>query len=233
VNEEVAVLEFSLQSKRGNFKLQMISIFHAPWTVLFGPSGSGKTSLLRLVAGLEPIKSAHILLNGYSLINIPFKQKHIGYVAQQPALFPHLNVFSNVAFGITKLSRSIRTARVESMLELAGALTLINRHVQDLSGGEQQRVALARALAPAPHLLLLDEPFSAIDGLSSDALLMRLRKWTTENNVQTILATHDATDALLIEAEVALLNEGKIIAQGPALSVLATERERILARLKN
>jgi ABC-type sulfate/molybdate transport systems ATPase subunit len=118
------------------------------------------------------------------------------------------------------------------MLALAGATDLAARRPQDLSGGEAQRVALARALAPAPRLLLLDEPFSALDGVASDALLERLQLWLRENRVQAVMATHDVTDALATSAEVLLLREGRLTALGPAAQVLAAERERIALRLQ-
>jgi ABC-type sulfate/molybdate transport systems ATPase subunit len=118
------------------------------------------------------------------------------------------------------------------MLELVDAKSLIDRRPRDLSGGEAQRVALARALAPRPRLLLLDEPFSALDGAASDELLARLQGWVSEHGVQTVMATHDATDALATAAEVALLHEGRLTALGPATEVLAGERERLLDRLK-
>jgi molybdate transport system ATP-binding protein len=118
------------------------------------------------------------------------------------------------------------------MLELVGARSLSSRPAQDLSGGEAQRVALARALAPDPRLLLLDEPFSALDAPASDALLSRLRAWTDEHHIQTIMATHDATDALATGSEVALLHQGHLAAMGPAAEVLAAERARLLGRLK-
>jgi ABC-type sulfate/molybdate transport systems ATPase subunit len=226
------MLEFSFALKRGNFHLRMEATFNAGWTVLFGPSGAGKTTLLRLLAGLEPSHTGRILFNKNELPDLRYKQRGVGYVAQQPALFPHLSVYNNVGFGISELSRGARSARIETSLDLAGALPLINRRVHDLSGGERQRVALARALAPAPRLLLLDEPFSALDGMSSDLLLARLASWTLENKVQTILATHDATDAFSITAEVALLNQGRIIALGPGETVLASEHSRILKRLQ-
>jgi ABC-type sulfate/molybdate transport systems ATPase subunit len=117
------------------------------------------------------------------------------------------------------------------MLELVDATSLIRRRPQDLSGGEAQRVALARALAPLPRLLLLDEPLSALDGAASDGLLARLQQWATEHRMQTIMATHDVSDALATRAEVLLLREGRLAAQGPAEAVLAVERERLLGRL--
>jgi molybdate transport system ATP-binding protein len=116
---------------------------------------------------------------------------------------------------------------------MAGAVELKERRPQDLSGGQAQRVALARALAPGPRLLLLDEPFSALDGTASDALLERLQAWVRANGVQVVMATHDVSDALAIGAEVLLLYEGRQAALGPAAEVLEGERMRLLERLGN
>ncbi len=153
-------------------------------------------------------------------------------MTQQPALFPHLSVAENVAYGISHLERAKRDARANEMLDLLDARELVRRHPRGLSGGEAQRVALARALAPGPQLLLLDEPFSALDGATSDALLDRLRQWVLAQRIQTVLATHDAADAFATGAEVALLNEGRLVALGPALQVLSKERDRLMNRLK-
>jgi ABC-type sulfate/molybdate transport systems ATPase subunit len=122
-------------------------------------------------------------------------------------------------------------SRIEEMLHLVDANDLVQRRPHHLSGGEAQRVALARALAPLPRLLLLDEPFSALDGAASDALLLRLQHWLREHDVQTILVTHDATDAYATGAEVASLREGRLAALGPAPVALAAERQRIIERL--
>jgi ABC-type sulfate/molybdate transport systems ATPase subunit len=158
-------------------------------------------------------------------------QRQTALVTQQPALFPHLTVTENIAFGLRALGSPARTQRVEEMLALAGAEELAGRRPQELSGGQAQRVALARALATSPRLLLLDEPFSALDGVASDALLERLQTWLRENRVQAVLATHDVSDALAIGAEVMLLREGRMVALGPAIEVLSGERERLRARL--
>ncbi len=231
------MLEFALNARRGSFRLQLECSFASKWTVIFGHSGSGKSTLLRLLAGLDRADNARVALDGIPLTDAQYGvwikpgKRQTSLVAQQPALFPHLGVAANVAYGLGSLNRSLRAARVEEMLDLVGANGLVDRRPQDLSGGEAQRVALARALAPQPRLLLLDEPFSALDGAASDALLVRLQAWLVDNRVQTVLATHDATDALATVAEVALLREGRLIGLGPATGVLAAERERLLSRL--
>ena len=232
------MLEFSLDARRGSFHLEVECAFASDWTVIFGPSGAGKSTLLRLLAGLDRPARGHIALDGHMLtesasgLHLAPGRRRIAMVTQQPALFPHLSVAANVAYGLSNLDGAARTTRVEDMLILVGATDLAARRPQDLSGGEAQRVALARALARAPRLLLLDEPFSALDGTASDALLERLQLWLRENRVQTVMATHDATDALATSAEVLLLREGHKAALGPAAEVLAGERERITSRLK-
>jgi ABC-type sulfate/molybdate transport systems ATPase subunit len=153
-------------------------------------------------------------------------------VAQEPALFPHLSVAANVAFGLVSLDAHAREARIAEMLALVGAEHLISRRPRDLSGGESQRIALARSLAPLPRLLLLDEPFSALDGNASDALLERLQGWLKELNIQTVMASHDAADAFATSAEIVLLREGRLAGIGPPAQVLDSERQRIAARLE-
>lgn len=231
------MLELALDARRGGFHLQVECRLASEWTVIFGPSGAGKSTLLRLLAGLDRPDHGQIVLDGQTLTDAAqgiYRKpghRHTALVAQQPALFPHLNVTANVAYGLAHLDRSGRGAHVEEMLELVDAMNLGDRRPRELSGGEAQRVALARALAPLPRLLLLDEPFSALDGAASDALLSRLQTWLTEHKVQTVLVTHDATDAYATSAEVALLREGRLAALGTAPKALAAERERIVGRL--
>ena len=240
------MLDLALYAQRGSFKLEVECRFASDWTVIFGPSGAGKTTLLRLLAGLDrnapgnsrfEMALAQVVLDGRILTDTDQGvwrrpgRRRTSLVAQQPSLFPHLSVKANVAYGLGRLDRAIRAIRVAEMLELVDATDLENRSPQDLSVGQAQRVALARALAPGPRLLLLDEPFSALDGAASDALVDRLHLWLRTNGVQTVLATHDATDAFSTGAEVALLREGRLAALGPAAEVLQDERERIALRL--
>ena len=237
------MLELALKARRGSFLLEVECRFAAEWTVIFGHSGAGKSTLLRLLAGLDrngrgERVQGRIALDGRVLMDSALGEwtragrRQTSLVSQQPSLFPHLNVAANVAYGLAGLDRVTSGKRVEEMLELVDATELISRRPQDLSGGQAQRVALARALAPGPRLVLLDEPFSAMDGVASDALVDRLKIWLRENRVQTVLATHDATDAFSTGAEVALLREGRLAALGPAEEVLDEERKRISLRLR-
>jgi len=231
------MLEFSIDARRGSFHLHVECRFASEWTVIFGPSGAGKSTLLRLLAGLDRPDFGSIALDGNTLSDSASRvhqkpgHRNTALVAQQPALFPHMSVAANVSYGVVDLNGSQRAERIEEMLKLVDAENLAHRRPRDLSGGEAQRIALARALAPLPHLLLLDEPFSALDGAASDALLERLKDWLRKRSVQTILVTHDATDAYASGAEVAFLRDGRIVALGPADVVLADERRRILERL--
>lgn len=235
------MLEFVLHARRGSFHLQVECRFSSQWTVIFGPSGSGKSTLVRLLAGLDRAQpgteTARVTLEGRTLTDTAIRiwaapgRRQTALVTQQPALFPHLSVAANVAYGLAGLDRNSRAERVQQMLELAGATELATYRPQHLSGGQAQRVALARALATGPRLLLLDEPFSALDGPASDALISRLQVWLREHDVQTVMVTHGAADAFAIGAEVALLREGRMVAQGPANEVLLIERNRLLGRL--
>jgi len=233
------VLELALDLRRVGFHLELECRLASEWTVIFGPSGAGKTTLLRLLAGLDRPDRGRIALDDHILTDAAHSvylkpgRRQTALVAQQPALFPHLSAIANVSYGLASLDRRTRAKRVDEMLELVGANDLADRRPRNLSGGEAQRLALARALAPLPRLLLLDEPFSALDGAASDALLSRLQVWLSEHRVQTVLVTHDATDAYATGAEVALLREGHLAALGPAANALAAERERIVGRLGN
>ncbi|MGB7267810.1 MAG: ABC transporter ATP-binding protein [Terracidiphilus sp.] len=233
------MLELSLDARRGSFHLQVECCLASDWTVIFGPSGAGKSTLLRLLAGLERPARGRIALDYRTLTDATIgSQVRPGHrktllVSQQPALFPHLSAAANVGYGLCHLDRTSRSTRITEMLSLVGATELAALRPQDLSGGQAQRVALARALAPGPRLLLLDEPFSALDGAASDALLERLQLWLRENNVQAVMATHDVTDALAIRAEVLLLREGRLVNQGPAAEVLSSERRRLMDRLES
>jgi ABC-type sulfate/molybdate transport systems ATPase subunit len=231
------MIELQLKAHQGAFRLEIECRLAAPWVVVFGPSGAGKSTLLRLIAGLDQPDSGRIAIHGQYVtdteIGLHLKpgRRSTGLVTQQSALFPHLSVAANVAYGLADLSPATRQQRISTMLELVGAGHLSDRSPRAISGGEAQRVSLARALAPMPRLLLLDEPLSALDASARDQVLSRLQTWLLEEKIQTILVTHDAADALATEAEVVLISEGRLVSFGPASDVLAAERARLLARL--
>ena len=182
--------------------------------VLLGPSGSGKTTLLRAVAGLEPLTHGSISLGGRTLstasMTLAPEQRRMGMVFQDYALFPHLSVTENVAFGLHGQSRSAQRARVAEMLALVGLAEQAARYPHQLSGGQQQRVALARALAPAPQLLLLDEPFSNLDVHLREHLAQELRQILKAANTTALLVTHDQLEAFAIGDMVGVLNQGQL-----------------------
>jgi ABC-type sulfate/molybdate transport systems ATPase subunit len=158
-------------------------------------------------------------------------QREIGFVTQRPTLFPNLNVSANVAFGLRGLSREASEERVVQMLELFQASRLARRNPADLSGGERQRVALARALAPQPQLLLLDEPFTALDAGLKALILEQLTHWLEEHKVPALYVSHDVAEAFQTAADVMVMKRGQIQAQGPPETVLANQREQLLRQL--
>jgi iron(III) transport system ATP-binding protein len=182
--------------------------------VLIGPSGCGKTTLLRAVAGLEPASAGEIRLSGElvegSGVHVAPEARRIGMVFQDYALFPHLDVGRNVAFGIDKLPRADRAARVAEVLALVGLAGIERRMPHELSGGQQQRVALARALAPRPQLLLLDEPFSNLDVDLRERLAHEVRGILKAAQATALFVTHDQLEAFAIGDVIGVMHEGKL-----------------------
>lgn len=187
---------------------------------LLGPSGCGKTTLLRIIAGLEFADSGQVLLDGQDMTNKAVQERNIGFMFQHYALFRHMNVFDNVAFGLTVLPRNQRPSkqeiseRVMRLLELVQLPHLAKSFPAQLSGGQRQRIALARSLAVRPKLLLLDEPFGALDAKVRKELRQWLRRVHHELGVTSILVTHDQEEALEISDNIVLMNHGKIEQEG-------------------
>ncbi len=190
---------------------------HTGQTVcLLGRSGSGKSTLLRIIAGLELPDSGQIYWNGMDLANTPVHQRNFGLMFQDYALFPHRTVAENVAFGLRMqgLPKAEITRRTGEALAQVNLSNFANRHVTDLSGGEQQRVALARALAPRPRLLMFDEPLGALDRALREQLANLLRHILHETQIPAIYVTHDQDEAFSIADHFILLHEGRIEQQG-------------------
>jgi iron(III) transport system ATP-binding protein len=175
---------------------------------LLGPSGSGKTTLLRAIAGLEPLTGGAIQGDGRDLAPLPPERRGIGLVFQDLALLPHRDAAANIAFGLQRLPTAEREARVQDMLRLVGLEARAQAYPHQLSGGEAQRVALARALAPRPRLLLLDEPFAALDAELRERLARELRRLLQGERMTALLVTHAQTEAFAFADVVGLLHEG-------------------------
>jgi iron(III) transport system ATP-binding protein len=181
---------------------------------LLGPSGCGKTTVLRCIAGFEAAQSGRILLNGRPVnadgVFVPPEERRVGMVFQEHALFPHLRLEENIAFGLRELPRSAREARVRELAELVGLATDLRKYPHELSGGQQQRVALARALAPRPELLLLDEPFSNLDVDLRERLSLEVRDIIKASGATAVLVTHDQQEAFAMADEIGVLHQGRI-----------------------
>jgi sulfate transport system ATP-binding protein len=181
-------------------------------TALLGPSGSGKSTLLRAIAGLDQPDTGTITINGNDVTNVPPQRRGIGFVFQHYAAFKHLTVRDNVAFGlrIRKRPKTEIKDKVDNLLEVVGLSGFQTRYPNQLSGGQRQRMALARALAVDPQVLLLDEPFGALDAKVRDDLRAWLRRLHDEVHVTTVLVTHDQAEALDVADRIAVLNKGRI-----------------------
>ncbi len=188
---------------------------------LLGASGSGKSTLLRMIAGLESPDDGQILWDGNDLVSTPPHLRDFGLVFQDYALFPHLTVFDNVAFGLKMKNWPTNRiqARVAEVLDIVNLSEFGNRKVTDLSGGEQQRVALARALAPHPRLLMFDEPLGALDRALREDLLDQLRGILHRTGIPAVYVTHDQEEAFTIADRVLLLHDGRIVREGSPADV--------------
>lgn len=195
-----AVEEFNLEVKRGEF------------VTFLGPSGCGKTTTLRMIAGFEIPTSGEILLNGEDISQMPPNKRPINTVFQRYALFPHLNIFDNIAFGLKlkKLSKAEIVKKVKKVLEMVDLEGFEDRKVQTLSGGQQQRIAIARALVNEPEILLLDEPLGALDLKMRKEMQLELKNMHERLGITFIYVTHDQEEALTMSDKIVVMSEGKI-----------------------
>lgn len=209
-----------------------LSLADGETLALLGPSGCGKSTLLRLTAGLEPPDAGRVVLDGLDVTDVPPQRRRFGMVFQDYALFPHLDVERNVAFGLVERRSPLeeRKRRTDELLNLVGLAGLEHRRVTELSGGQQQRVALARALAPDPSVLLLDEPLSNLDEALRAALKEELREILGQLDTHAIYVTHDQTEAFTIADRVAVMREGSIVQVGTREELLERPAGVWLAR---
>jgi molybdopterin-binding protein len=201
---------------QGGFRMTglTLSVPEGGYALMIGPTGAGKTTLLEAVAGHVPPTRGRILLGGVDMTTVPPEARGVGFVYQSYHLFPHLSVRDNIGYGLRRHPASEAAARVTELATLLRLTPLLDRRIRGLSGGEQQRVALARALAPRPRILLLDEPFAAVDPLLRRALRHQLRTIREREQVTILHVTHDVEDALRLGDLVAVLDGGRILQTG-------------------
>ena len=200
---------------------------------LLGPSGCGKTTVLRAIAGFQPLHHGEIVLNGERISYPGYtkapEKRHIGMVFQDYALFPHMNVNQNVGFALRNLSEKEKQISIDQMLEVVGLSGYGDRFIHELSGGQQQRVALARAMAPEPELILLDEPFSNLDIEMRDRLSRDVRDILKSRNATGILVTHDQHEAFSFGDMIAVMNNGQILQRDTAYNLYHSPTNRFVA----
>lgn len=234
-------IEHRFQHRASGFHLRASFQAHAARMAIFGPSGSGKSSILRAIAGLLQPDAGQIQIHGETVWragsnceprNVPVEDRRVGLVMQAPAVFPHLTARRNVAFPLHRTGNAEQAERVFDLLKTVRAESLADRWPRELSGGQLQRVAIARTLAANPRILLLDEPFSALDARGRQELSENLYAWANQQCVPVLTVTHNLEEAFVAADEVLVLNDGCITAQGPPQEVLAEERERLLRAMK-
>ncbi len=198
---------------------------------LLGPSGCGKTTLLRIIAGLELPDAGQVILGGQDITSLPAAKRQVNTVFQSYALFPHLNIFENVAFGLRsrKVPQNEVESRVNRRLEMLGLEEMATRYPHQLSGGQQQRVALARALVNEPQVLLLDEPMSALDAKLRAQVQVELRRLQRKLGQTFILVTHDQAEALVVSDQIAVMNQAEIVQSGSPKEVYEHPRTCFVA----
>lgn len=226
-----------LISEEGTFELDVAFTAPKGITILFGPSGAGKTTLLDCTAGLvnpddgRIVAGARVLLDSASGINLPATHRKIGYVFQDLALFPHLTVEANVAYGLAQVPTEERKQRVASTLESLGISKLRTRRPAELSGGERQRVALARAIVTQPSILLLDEPLAALDLPVRTKIADDLRRSIQALPIPVLYVTHSREEVFMLGERMLLIERGRIIAEGTPHQVMSAPRSETIARL--
>ncbi len=199
---------------------------------LLGPSGCGKTTMLRIIGGFESATDGNVFFDGLNINDLPPNKRQLNTVFQKYALFPHLNVFDNVAFGLTikKVDKSIIKQKVDKMLSLVGLAGYAERDVTSLSGGQQQRIAIARALVNEPKVLLLDEPLGALDAKLRKEMQTELKKIQKEVGITFIYVTHDQEEALSMSDTVVVMNEGFIEQIGSPTDIYNEPENRFVAK---
>ena len=228
--------DLSLKKSFDGFHIDVNLSINEGLLVLFGPSGAGKTQILRMISGITRPDEGFVEIGNEKVfdsannINIPVRDRRIGYLFQDYALFPHMTVYQNIAYGINHRERSLVQIKVDELIEVMRLSGLEKRYPHELSGGQKQRCALARTLAIEPRVLLLDEPFSALDFQVREKLRADLLRIHTLYPITTILVTHDLEEAFMLGKEIAVINNGHIEQAGPREEVFYRPKTRSVAK---
>ncbi len=220
-------LKVKAEKKLGKFRLNAEFEMDRGYCVILGPTGAGKSVFLELIAGIIKPDRGEIRINGRDITALPPEKRNIGFVPQDYALFPHLNIYKNIAYGLRNIEKSEKDRRVREIAEKFGISHLLHRKPATLSGGERQRVALARALVVQPKLLLLDEPLSAVDLRTKEMLMDELKFVQREFNVPVLHVTHDLMEAMLLADEIAVMLNGRIVEKGGVKDVFSSKNEEV------
>ncbi len=229
-------LKLNLKKYLDGFSLNVNLSIQEDLMVLFGPSGAGKSLILKMVSGIVMPDEGFVeigeekVYDSVNRINLPVRSRRIGYLFQDYALFPHMTVYENIAYGINQLERSLIQIKVNELIEVMRLTGLEKRYPHELSGGQKQRCALARTLAIEPRVLLLDEPFSALDFQVREKLRADLLRIHTLYPITTILVTHDLEEAFMLGKKIAVINNGRIEQAGPREDVFYRPGTRSVAR---
>ena len=212
------------KSYDGNIILQDINlnIEEGEIVSILGPSGCGKTTLLNLILGLTGADEGEIIFNGEVITDMPMEQRGFNIVFQDYALFPNLNVYRNITYGLKNNPKISTPQEVEELIDLLGLREHLHKKIEQLSGGQKQRVALARTMVMKPRILLLDEPLSALDGVIKESIKDKIRQIARDYHLTTIIVTHDPEEALTLSDKVLIVNQGRISHYGRPEEIIET-----------
>ena len=197
---------------------------------ILGPSGCGKTTLLNLILGILDADSGSIIYNGEDMTRVPMEKRGFNIVFQDYALFPNLNVYQNITYGLRNNPKISTEEEVKDLIHLLGLEEHLNKRIGQLSGGQKQRVALARTMVMKPKILLLDEPLSALDGVIKESIKDRIKTIAKEYHLTTIIVTHDPEEALTLSDRVMIINEGKIAQFGKPEEIINTPEDNFVKK---
>ncbi len=195
---------------------------------ILGPSGCGKTTLLNLILGLTDADSGKIIFDGQDITNVPMEKRGFNIVFQDYALFPNLNVYKNITYGLRNKPGVSSKEEVNELIELLGLKPHLNKKIDQLSGGQKQRVALARTMVMKPKILLLDEPLSALDGVIKESIKEKIKQIARDYHLTTIIVTHDPEEALTLSDKVLIVNDGSISQYGAPEEIITTPQNAFI-----